>query len=420
MLRLRKLLGRILLVVGILFALGVLAIAGGLTWLHSQVPAEVTLPAPTGPYSVGRLAFDWTDHARTDPFAPAPGTPREITGWIWYPAAPSVAPPIDYIAPPVLDALHKRANPLVASVAGIISVDQADVHSHALDQPPPAPQPMMFPVILMKPGYGGLVHQYSTLAEDLASHGYVVVASDSPYTTPVVVYEDGRVANQTREGHPPENTPGRHSDLAPGWPNDLMLPAAQVWTGDLSFMLDRLHEINAAESEMFAGRLDIASVGAFGHSFGGSASLQFCKDDPRCTAVVNVDGGIWGDVALGGLTKPALFLMSDRPVYRVPPATLDENARKLVEAIDRIRAGLPNHPTRLIVQGSSHYNFADAALLNEPHAARAVGMIGPIDPVRALDVARRYLRAFFDTYLKQQPDKLLDGPSPNYPEAVLE
>jgi dienelactone hydrolase len=405
---------------GVLF-LGIIAIIGLLAWLNWQVPAEVTLPKPTGPYAVGRDFFDWTDAKRTDPFAPTPGTPREITGWIWYPAQESSEPIAEYQPKAVREALLKRANRVIAFVARLVMVDQANVHSHALERPAVLVQPQTFPVILLKPGYGGLIHQYSAFAEDLASFGYVVVGSDSPYTTPVVVYKDGRIANQSKAGHPPENTPGKKSELAPGWPNDLMLPAAKVWTADMRFMLDRLQEINVAGStEMFSGRLDLRSVGAFGHSFGGSTSLQFCKVDSRCGAVIDVDGGLWGDVALGGLKKPALFMMSDRPIFEVPVATLEPNAKALVEAIERIRSGLPNKPNQLILKGSSHYNFADSALLTEQHLARWTGSIGPIGQRRVLDVARRYIRAFFDTYLKGKPDKLLQGTSTDYPEVVIE
>jgi len=43
---------------------------------------------------------------------------------------------------------------------------------------------------------------YSTLAEDLASHGYVVVGFDAPYRTGVVVFPDGRVIRETPENNP--------------------------------------------------------------------------------------------------------------------------------------------------------------------------------------------------------------------------
>jgi hypothetical protein len=79
----------------------------------------------------------------------------------------------------------------------------------------------------------------------------------------------------------------------------------------------------------------------------------------------------------------------------------------------------PNKPNRGTVRGSSHYDFADAAHPTEPPAARFLGSIGPIGQGRALEIARRYLRAFFDTYLKSQPDKLVQGASPDYPEVLI-
>jgi hypothetical protein len=36
------------------------------------------LPAPTGPYVVGRMVYDWADQSRHDLFAPYAGTKREL------------------------------------------------------------------------------------------------------------------------------------------------------------------------------------------------------------------------------------------------------------------------------------------------------------------------------------------------------
>src|SRR5215475_13767925 len=105
MLRIVKVALKILVV---LVATVVIVLLGGLVWLSSQVPEQVTLPLPTGPYAIGRVFFDWTDKARTDPFAPTRGTPREITGWIWYPAAASSQPTDEYIRGAVREALRKR------------------------------------------------------------------------------------------------------------------------------------------------------------------------------------------------------------------------------------------------------------------------------------------------------------------------
>ena len=73
-------------------------------------------------------------------------------------------------------------------------------------------------------------------------------------------------------------------------------------------------------------------------------------------------------------------------------------------------------PSLLLLRGAEHFNFFDQALLTEPTLWRAFGAFGPIDPTRALDVTRRYVRAFFDTHLKGAPDALLEGASREFPE----
>ena len=403
------------LVIGIV---GVIVLLALISW---RKPDSIMLPKPSGHYAVGRVFFDWVDAERIDPLAPTAGISREITGWIWYPAAPSANPAAEYISQPVRNALMREANPLVARMARALTVDQANVNSHALEGSALSQEPQTFPVVLMKPGYGGLVVQYSALAEDLASHGYVVVGSNSPYTTTVVLYEDGRIAARTPAGHPSESAPGRRSELAPGQPSDLMLPVAKVWEEDMQFMLDRLNEINAPESpEMFAGRLNLQSVGAFGHSFGGGVSLQFCKDDARCKGAVDIDGAIWGDVAFGGLTKPALLLFSDRPILKPPLFDLNPDQKSLMKALERIRADLPNQPNKIVLLGSGHYNFSDSAFQVGPRVGRFLGTIGSIDPLRAMNITRRYIRVFFDTYLKGNADQLLKSASPDYPEVLIE
>lgn len=64
------------LVVGVLAVIGCAKVQSG---------RGVTLPAPSGPNPVGRAIYDWTDHSRTDPHPPAPGSCRCK---LWYPATP--------------------------------------------------------------------------------------------------------------------------------------------------------------------------------------------------------------------------------------------------------------------------------------------------------------------------------------------
>jgi len=53
----------------------------------------------------------------------------------------------------------------------------------------------------MRTGASLDVPAYSTLAEDLASHGYIVVGFDAPYRTGLVVFPDGRMIERTQENN---------------------------------------------------------------------------------------------------------------------------------------------------------------------------------------------------------------------------
>jgi predicted dienelactone hydrolase len=385
-------------------------------------PNHVTLPVPTGSYAVGRVAVDWLDDSRIDAFAPNAGTKRELPVWIWYPAPRDAAQPRAEYMPARLREAMQPNPPLPLRLLLVLMTDRANVTSHALDAPPLADGTSRFPVVLLKPALGAAAAQNAVLAEDLASHGYVVVGSDSPYTTPGVAYQDGRIALRTAAGHPPETAPGRTSELAPGAPNDFYLPVVDAWVKDNRFIVDRLEQLDERDpAGRFVGRLDLGAVGAVGHSTGGAAALQFCHEDPRCRAGVDLDGAPLGDVVIGGIAKPFLFLFADRPFLDAPEPALLPDQRAFLAALDRMRAKIPSRPSLLTLRGAGHFNFFDQALLNEPTLARmfGVGAIGPIDRVRALEVMRRHVRAFFDTHLKGSPDSLLDAPSAEFSEVVF-
>ena len=64
------------------------------------------------------------------------------------------------------------------------------------------------------------------------------------------------------------------------------------WADDIRFVLNELTRENRIGSSRlpFAGRLDLARVGAFGHSAGGQAAAHACQIDRRLRACLNQDG----------------------------------------------------------------------------------------------------------------------------------
>ena len=53
--------------------------------IGQQVPR---LPEPAGPYGIGRLAFEWVDARRVDPFPPDRKEFRRVMVYLWYPTGP--------------------------------------------------------------------------------------------------------------------------------------------------------------------------------------------------------------------------------------------------------------------------------------------------------------------------------------------
>ncbi|HEX3553114.1 MAG TPA: family membership [Thermoanaerobaculia bacterium] len=402
---------RVLKGCAIVVMLGVLGIGALLGALWLEHGTEVTLPAPTGPFAVGRTTSVWADDGASDPLAPVAGTKRELLVWIWYPAAAgqSAAVMDDYL-PAQWRAAGARAN-RSAPIMRWLTRDPSKVHAHSLRNAGVSPQQPSYPVVILRAGASAPVVNYSTLAEDLASHGYVVVGFDAPYRTSVIVFPDGRVIART-----PENNP----ELVAG--QEFIRRANKLlaaWTGDIAFVLDRLARLNTSDaSGKLTGRLDMTRVGVFGHSFGGAQAAQFCHDDARCKAGIDVDGAPLGSVVREGIHQPFMFLLSDHG-----DLSSDAEGRQIRADIQSIYDRLPaDGRLRLAIRGANHFTFSDDGAVLKSHvlrgALRVFGKLG-IDGRRQLAVTAYCVHSFFDAYLKGASGSRLKISSPLYPEIQI-
>jgi dienelactone hydrolase len=396
---------RILKGLAIVATLAVVALGAllGSLWLERRT--ETTLPTPTGSFAVGRAIYDWADAATLDTLAPVPGTKRELLVWIWYPAATAQAAATmdDYVPAQMRAAAGPAGGPL-----RLVTRDLAKVHGHSTRDSDVSPQQRSYPVVIMRAGASGGVVGYSTLAEDLASHGYVVVGFDAPYRTGAVVFPDGRVMRRT-----PENNP----ELAFGNPDSArrINKLLAAWTADIAFVLDRLQRLRPSDAAgKFAGRLDLTRVGVFGHSFGGATAAQFCRDDPRCKVGIDVDGAPIGSVIQAGIRQPFMFLLSDHG------AASDPESRQIWANIQSIYDRLPREGRqRIAIRGANHFLFSDDGALLKSHIVlrllRVLGIVG-IDGRRQLAVTAYCVHSFFDAHLKGAGALPLRISSPLYPE----
>ena len=377
-------------------------------WFEHRTP--VTLPAPTGPFAVGRELYDWTDGRSLDTLAPSPGTKRELLVWIWYPADGKSVEVNDYLPAPLRRAVERDLGALLYT---FLTRDLSKVRDRSFRNAEFSPKSRSYPVLLMRGGGSAEVWNYSALAENLASHGYVVVGFDAPYRTHVVVFPDGRELNRI-----PQNDPELCEEKTGQKKDGCAIRLLTAWTADMSFVLDRLAQLNSSDaSGRFTGRLDMTRVGAFGHSFGGAAAAQFCHEDSRCKAGVDVDGIPYGSVVQSGINHPFMFLLSDHG-HESGPANMKAGAN-MQSIYDRLP---PDRRAFLEIRGANHYLFSDDGALLKSHIVtrtlQAFGILG-IDGRRQLAVTAYCLRSFFDAFLKGASPSTPKLTSPLYPEVQI-
>jgi pimeloyl-ACP methyl ester carboxylesterase len=191
-----------------------------------------------------------------------------------------------------------------------------------------------------------------------------------------------------------------------------------AWTSDIAFVLDRLARLNASDSSgKFTGRLDMTRVGVFGHSLGGAVAAQFCHEDSRCRAGIDIDGAPHGSVIQAGLPQPFMFLMSD---HGHESDSASNQIRTDIQSIyDRIP---PDRRLRVTIRGAFHYMFSDDGAVMKSSVVRGLlrvsGRLG-MSGRRQLAVTAYCVRTFFDAYLEGDGASRPNLASPLYPEVQV-
>ncbi len=190
-------------------------------------------------------------------------------------------------------------------------VDWAATRTHSYAEAPALP--VRRPVLLYSPGGADPRTIGTSLAEDLASHGHVVVTIDHPGETSEVDFP----------GRPP-----RTIEVTPDIQTDPVLNRTMMTTrfADVHFVLDELHGLAAGRNPDASGRslprnlhraLDLRRVATYGHSAGGATAAQSMHEDPRIRAAANLEGyldladGSLYPIAQQGTRKPLLLAGTD-------------------------------------------------------------------------------------------------------------
>ena len=410
---LRRSLKLVAVVLGVVVGLVAVAAASVFAYGNTESNRVTSLPKPTGPYAVGRVTYHWVDRSRGETFTKKKEDKRELMAFVWYPAKKS-GPHATTTA--YLPGKWGKERQKDYGDFAFLTQRFGSVRTHSFEDAPVAGTKDRYPVLAMEPGLGPLPTDYTTLAENLASHGYVVVASAPTYSASVVVFPNGRVARSTPLGSFPgdENVPvtgaKTRADEAAG------ARLVGEWAKDISFELDRMQKLDAERGGRFYGRLDAGRVGMVGHSLGGATALKACASDESCRAAANLDGTPYGAGSLlrQGSSKPFMYLASESQA-----STCDRECREGNRWTREVYERSEGEAYYLTVEGSRHFDFTDSAVLFSP-VVKMMGLLGPIDGRSALRVTNAYLLAFFDRYLEGEKEPLLRDPSPRYPEIRFE
>ncbi|MFF4113442.1 alpha/beta hydrolase family protein [Streptomyces sp. NPDC001714] len=375
---------------------------------HTAGPVRPTLPTPGGPYPVGTVSLRLVDTARADPWITAQPY-RELMISVRYPARDVGGHPRAPQMLPGEAAGFVAVNNLVGVPAD--KVDWAATRTHAHAGAPIERDRGPYPVVCYSPGTGDPRSLGTTLCDDLASRGYVVVMLDHTYDATAVQFPGGRVERTVLPAEYDKAYPDKKRIRA------LLKKTVDVRVADTRFLLD---ELPRALPRALRGTLDLDRIGMFGHSAGGFTALQTMHDDRRIGAGADLDGvvayvqndgdpGHLSTAAAEGLDRPFLLIGKDGNDLSTVPSwnSLWRHSRGPREG--------------LTLRGAEHATFTDEEAMI-PRIARRLGLprttvvqnIGTIAPARAISVERACLASFFDRRLRGGK---ADGRSAHAPEA---
>lgn len=314
-----------------------------------------------------------------------PAGDRELLVELWYPAdgdagnAAMKGHPIEEFVPagPDRDTLVGLLAAL--SPAGEIGTRRqtrsADGGAPSLDGP--------FPLLVFSHCFNCVRFSTFSVAEHLASHGFIVAA--------------------------PDHAGGTLFDDLAGNGDDLTEESLQRRRDDLGAVLDAVLAPGApALPPGLQGKIDDTRVGAYGHSFGAATVGRLAQEDPRVRAALPiaapVQNPLFPNTHVADIHVPLLAILAEED------NSIGTFGNQLI--VDNFNA--QNPPARLVrVKDAGHWGFTDICGLTMGFSAGcgegerqtvAGEAFTYLDVAVARRVASAYALAFFDLHLRGNSD----------------
>ena len=261
-----------------------------------------------------------------------------------------------------------------------------------------------FPVLIFSHGYNSKANGYYAILNEVASHGYVIIALNQTYESTGSTFPDGsevyfdydyarKIESGTWEGLAPVREAfqkdlsyeERHLIVKKGLESYFVRGIVERWAQDISDVVSELENLNS--SGFLTGKLDLDKIGVFGHSRGGGAAGEALLTDNRIKAGVNIDGVQWGRIVNTSFDDPFLYISADWPEDKE-----DLNSHAYINKSKDIFY-------KAKVLNTLHSNFMDIPLMIP---ITTISQAGSIDPYLGLEITNKLVISFFDKHLKNK------------------
>lgn len=336
-----------------------------------------------GAFGVGNTTIELNDSQRS----------RKLEVEIWYPAARSTgmdAVPVDFesndadrqeLAQAYMTAPDDCPTRTIKSTRGASPVTSLEA----------------LPLVLMSHCINcGRYSSYS-IAERLASHGFVVASPDHAGTLPFLQDEG---------------------------PERLSLEQLDTRVADLEFLLNQLLERSILSEHETVGalRIDGERVGVIGHSFGAVTAGRLARQNPKISAIVGLaapfENPLFPGLGIEDLSQPMMFVLAeeDNSILEIGNTFIRTNYENAVSPIWRVD-----------IADAGHWSVSDLCGLTEAfqpgcgdgirHSPERTGESFQYLPVNeGIDITQAYVGAFFLGHLLNRADAFeylnADNPDP--------
>lgn len=342
--------------------LAALALAAASGCGDASSGGSAAAPDAAGPYPPASTTIVLTDPARD----------RALTVEVWYPAAASARSAADAGAPVETFFASPGDRDRYASLLAASPDPGPSRRTHAARDAEPARSSDGFPLLVFSHCFECFRFSSFSIAERLASHGFVVAAPDHAGDTLF------------------DATLPLTSEVLRTRAADVRFVATAVLAGT-----DGAEQLPAS----LRGALDASRLGVFGHSFGSVTTGLVLQDDPRFVAGLGIaapfENPLLTGVSMSRIAQPVLYLV----------AREDNSVGEIGNQFIRLNFDQAPGPIRKVeVTDAGHWSFSDICHLGDnfqPGCGDGVRQTVPGEPFtylpidQGIAIGQAYVTAFF-------------------------